>query len=352
MKNLTYCATILVILTFSRGSNDSVGPPLEPKDPREFVWTVDTLRYPGASQIRMRRMHVVNSSDIYVVGHSDLAVGSVFHWNGKVWEAIDFINLVSPYIGIVAAEDVFGFGTHDIWIVGEHSHRNPNPPPNYLDSSFAVHFDGTTWREYTVPRARGLLSVWGAAPDDVWAGGTNVLLHFDGTAWTQVAVPLPEGETQLVRISGLSSSDIFMSASAFDTRGPGSTAYFTYHYDGHVLTIVDSAFNSGEFQIARSLKGIGNSMYGGGRGVYRWAGDSWQRLVESDPPIVGLGGPAEDYIFAVGASSTILHSSAGLWQKINSPVSESLGFRAVWTDGQEVFMLAEGSTVSYVLHGH
>jgi len=58
-----------------------------------------------------------------------------------------------------------------------------------------------------------------------------------------------------------------MSGFAYEKWGPGSTAHFTYHYDGHGWTIVDSAFNSDESSIASSLKGVGESMHGGNRGV-------------------------------------------------------------------------------------
>jgi hypothetical protein len=343
---------VAALTTFYSCKPQAVEPVEQWKDPRTFTWKLDTLDYPNAIQTLMERMHAVNEHNIYVLGHSDLATGDLFHWNGSRWEPVDLIWRITPYPGALELEDVFGFSGNDIWIVGAHSRLNPAPPPNFIDSNFIAHFDGTQWRKYPVPRGRKLQSVWGARPNDVWAGGWNILLHFDGAAWTQVTVPLSEPDTQLDRLSGLSSTDIFMSGFAYGSRFPGSTAYFTYHYDGHTWSIVDSAFEAGMFNIAQCIKGIGNIMYGGGAGVFRWTGSSWQKLVETNSAILGVHGLGEDYIFAVGSEATMFHYNGFLWRKIDSPLPDSFDFTDVWTNGKEVFILTRGgNSKSYVLHG-
>ncbi|MGH2515041.1 MAG: hypothetical protein ACRDHP_05240, partial [Ktedonobacterales bacterium] len=63
--------------------------------------------------------------------------------------------------------------------------------------SLLLHFDGTTWRQQTLP-VRGMLTeVRMVAPNDGWALGvregsaphTPFILHYDGTAWTEQALP-------------------------------------------------------------------------------------------------------------------------------------------------------------------
>src|SRR5262249_42481479 len=64
---------------------------------------------------------------------------------------------------------VFGFGSDDVWAVG--------------DESTVLHWDGTTWSKLSTPfddaaEKPRLHAVWGSSPQDVWIVGENTLLHF------------------------------------------------------------------------------------------------------------------------------------------------------------------------------
>ena len=45
-------------------------------------------------------------------------------------------------IKIIDVGQVYGFAPNDIYLVGANTYLNPSPPPNFLDSSVILHFNG------------------------------------------------------------------------------------------------------------------------------------------------------------------------------------------------------------------
>jgi len=80
---------------------------------------------------------------------------------------------IVPAPSIADLRGVYGFGSDDIWAVG--------------DDATVLHWDGDTWTALATsfdgmgdkPR---LFSVWGSGPNDVWIGGNGVMLHYTGVA--------------------------------------------------------------------------------------------------------------------------------------------------------------------------
>jgi len=84
-------------------------------------------------------------------------------------------------------------GTCDIYLLPVGGEPNCLVPPG---TGFALHFDGTKWRNVLVPGATGTLTaVFGVSPTDVWAVGLGpTIIHWDGIAWTVVAPPIGLGD--------------------------------------------------------------------------------------------------------------------------------------------------------------
>jgi hypothetical protein len=76
--------------------------------------------------------------------------------------------VTSPVLSDLYA--VFGFGTNDLWVVG--------------DAAVVLHWDGHEWSLLSTPfddvadKPR-LMTVWGSSPHDVWIAGDATLLHFE-----------------------------------------------------------------------------------------------------------------------------------------------------------------------------
>ena len=91
-------------------------------------------------------------------------------------------------------KDVAVLGGGDAWAVGE------KHPPYESADPVAEHWDGTSWKEVTVPDTPtgtgSLDGVSAVASNDVWAVGDStglgpVIRHWDGAAWTAVQPAAP-----------------------------------------------------------------------------------------------------------------------------------------------------------------
>ncbi|MFB0517202.1 MAG: hypothetical protein ACETWG_11450, partial [Candidatus Neomarinimicrobiota bacterium] len=191
MKRLSLTLVSCLMLFWASTCRNGTGPDDDDdddviRDPREYTWTVDTLAF--GPQTAMTAIWGSSPTDVYAVGHNALYTGKMFHYNGEKWRNVDY----TTFVGGVADDlrDVLGFAEDDVWAVGVHSYRNPDPPPNFIDSAMVLHYDGTGWREVKTPSVPGLMAIGGSGPQDIWAGGLyGTLLHYDGNAWTPDSIP-------------------------------------------------------------------------------------------------------------------------------------------------------------------
>jgi hypothetical protein len=84
--------------------------------------------------------------------------GTILHFDGTDWHTED-----SGTNDTLNA--IFGFSSEDIWAAG--------------DNGTVLHFDGKHWSHVAVGSYVGkLVTIWGAAPDDVWIGGERAMFHW------------------------------------------------------------------------------------------------------------------------------------------------------------------------------
>jgi hypothetical protein len=132
------------------------------KDPRQYTWSVDTLAYPGSFQTSMRDIWGSSPKDVYVVGHNSQAFGKMYHFDSKTWNSVRITVLEGGTIGgVITLSGIYGFAANDIWAVGDRSYDNPKPPPNFIDSSLVIHYDGKKWTEVNIRPRRRLLQAFG-----------------------------------------------------------------------------------------------------------------------------------------------------------------------------------------------
>jgi hypothetical protein len=212
------------------------------KDPRTYTWTIDTLAYPGSMQTSMKSIWASSPADVYVVGHNERGYGKMYHFDGTNWTDVKLSTAQGGQIdGAIDLFGIFGFNANDIYAVGERIYINPFPPPNFLDSSLIIHFDGAQWKEILIPRMRELAVVWGASANDIWASGYyGSLYHFNCGSWQTYLIDttLSFGSS----IFGFSSTDIYMPCARIldkDTQRD-STQYLMYHFNGSTWSSIDS----------------------------------------------------------------------------------------------------------------
>ncbi len=252
-------------------------------------------------------------SDVWAVGWESGDGGSVplvEHWDGKAWSPS------SPPAsdGGVAFEAlwaVWGSAPDDVWAAG----------------SELLHWNGVAW-SVAPPTLADLwdgvviLSLWGSGPSDVWAVGyVNVngdaimsdpcILHWDGAAWTPmptgVPVPAPSAEG-FVSVWGSGPADVWVGVpGGFDGIPSGF-----FHWDGALWSGV--------------LGGAGSAIWGSrsgdvwsvGVGAQHWDGKAWA-AVAVDPASrlhgswLGVWGSGPDDVWANGIDQELTQEGLAHW---------------------------------------
>ncbi len=365
MKNIfviVSCCAVIILF------NSCHKPPTEPngyKYPMQMSWTFDTLAYPESMQTYMKQLWASSPTNIYVVGDNDRpGPGTMFQLINNQWNTTKFHSSEGgPVMGPVSLNSIAGF-SKDIWVVGEHIFDNPNKPPNFLDSSLIVHFNGSIWQEYKVEGGRELNSVWEGSPDNVWTcGREGTLFHFNGLRWDRDSIPFAPTygwEYNLMDITGNSSGDIFLTGSINDNSSGTRIDYLFHKNREESWKLIDSSVAStsvnidryGIFSLWTSPSG---KMYSCDGNVFRYNGICWDRIYSGTVVFCGMFGTGDDNIFAVGFFGKVIHYDGVEWKTISALSSQNNNWTSGWTDGKEIFIvgtIADGYTVKTIIaHG-
>jgi hypothetical protein len=357
---LLLTACFLAVFCFSCKDHGIEPPPPPPKNPREYTWTRDTIAYPGSYQTLMNRIWGRSARDLYIVGHNDQpGPGTMFHYDGSSWSTTHFhVADGGTVAGAVSLSSVYGFASNDVWAVGERIQTNPTPPPNFIDSSLTIHFDGTRWAEVRLLGGRYLMDVWGTSSKDVWTGGTyGTLAHFDGSRWRRETLPLtiPPGGYFYVMYIGGTGNDVFLSANInLDSIGQVNSYLFERKVNSWSLAdsfVVGSTERWGPYGFWTNADG---DLFSFGDGVYEWLSGSWTKIAVFGVHITGMAGTTKNNTFAVSESGRIFHFNGTDWFEFASLADPSIQYVAAWTDGREAFVVGWTTGVpqkTVILHG-
>ena len=330
--------------------------PTEPgfKNPREYAWTIDTLAYPESFQTTMYDIWGSSPNDVYAVGRNARGFGKMFHFDGSRWKPVGLHPSEGGIIeGIIDLSSIYGFDANNIYAVGARSYQNPTPPPNFLDSSLILHYNGQTWTEYKVNGGGLLQAVWGIAPNDIWAGGTEgTMFHYDGTQWTKVPIP---NNVWINSIGGLSSNDVYATAYIFGPQGVFTI--YLLHWDGNTWGIQDSfvrQFGVPEKFGCCEVKVVGGELFTVGVGVFRQSPSGWQSLF-SEPTFAftDISGISSTNLFVVGSSGYVYHYNGSDWYLYDQLRDNNVSYQSVWSNNREVFIVGfvGGGETSVVQRG-
>jgi hypothetical protein len=361
MKERTFLVILLFLLLqygCTRGPTEA-----EFKDPRTYTWTIDTLAYPGSFQTAMRDIWGSSPTDVYVVGHNDQNRGLMWHFDGRSWTDVRLSTTQGGTIqGPIDLSAIHGFSASKIFAVGQRIYSNPNRPPNFLDSSLVIHFDGREWREQRVQNGRYLRTIGGSSPSLLWTGGqTTSIFQYDGTAWKRDSLPVvvqTDGFFIVEAFEGMASGQAFAIGYAHHNL-TATTIHYFFRRRGNRWTVVDSFFVAPgriEWKWGRGDLWISPSgtLYSCGRGIHRWNGSQWEMLFDHSNFLSRITGTSDNNIFVVGHLGTILHYNGRDWYQYQQFADPNNVLWGVWTDGREVFVV--GFTAAYpqktlIFHG-
>ncbi|MGW8889976.1 hypothetical protein [Streptomyces sp. NPDC055749] len=159
----------------------------------------------GDVNSRVNAIDAHGPDDVWLVGDDSSALdGRIYtqHYDGTEWSVVPTELPAKGEAASLLDVDTSADGT---WAVGyaqiEVSRTWNKEKGGWIIESrhagIARHFDGTAWREVTLPELGGdywyLNSVQAVSADDVWAAGYDgntggpLLMHYDGTSWRQVS---------------------------------------------------------------------------------------------------------------------------------------------------------------------
>jgi hypothetical protein len=233
---------------------------------------------PGGDSAHLA-IHGTAPDDLWAVG----GLGLMQHWDGNAWTSRD-IATGSEIMSLWASSE------SDAWAVA---------------GGQALHWNGASWRAMATP-AKFLDSVYGTAPDDVWAIGDQII-HYDGVGWSTVmALPLEAGRG----VWAHAKNDVWV-----------STGSVLQHFDGVKFSIDASEGNNAvQFWGAAS-----NDIWAVGTGVTHWDGAVWRGFSIGAPgELRSIWGAASNDVWAVGAKGGIVRWRGLGWSPMQSPTTEEL----------------------------
>lgn len=336
---------ILIVFIISGCKNrNAVVDVRPPKDPRTYSWEVDTLAYPGSAQTLMRNIWGNSSKDVYAVGHNDRAFGHMWHYDGTSWTDVKLKvsqgGQLRGNIGSLSAID--GMSSSNIWAAGETLINNPSPPPNFIDSSLIIHYDGSSWKEISIEKRKRLSDIYVQSNNNIWACGDTTIYHYDGVKWTREYVPLVTPPNSSLFISKIVSNGTTAYATGtVHSNTTGDNTYYFFKRDDKGWRIVQTtqspfSFGLGGFWISPSGK-----IYSVGTGLFELNGDEWMSVYFTTISFSGIYGTSDDNIFIVGTDGTtgiVYHFNGQNWKKLDQLTSNNIIYTSVWTEGTEAFI--------------
>ena len=340
---------------------------MPPKDPRQYVWTIDTIAYPGSFQTNMSDIWGSSPSNVFIVGHNDQGLGLMWRFDGTKWANVKLVasegGNITEAINLSA---VFGSGPNDIWAVGMTLDINPHPPPFFADSSLIIHFDGIQWREQKIQRGGALWSISGCDPQEMWASGSEgTIYHYNGTSWARDSSPIPiisSARQELGDIRVKNRAEAYVLGSNTPISGDTSfgnlaTFYFLSKANQQWSIAGSYSFHSGQTGDRFGLYGLwlspNGALYSFDSGVFRWTGSGWINVYQTSSALRRIAGVDDNNFFVVGDFGKVIHYNGVDWYEFFSLKNQNVVYSSAWTDGREVFVVGylNNGSKTILLHG-
>lgn len=341
---LSALAAIVAMCTWNC-KDKSVDVPI--RNPREYVWTVDTI-FQTNNSISMECIWGSSESDVYAAGYSTLGTGRMWHYDGQSWQRVRLLNVEGgPFSNMGGLFAIIGFARNDIFAFG---YKNGGSS-GFL--SFVIHFDGYQWTEQNAGDGEVLMSAWGSASNDVWScGNAGTLIHYDGKKWTRMPMA---SNFALSRLSGNSSNEVYLAGTRRNSQDNGEDYYIIQGFDGSRWNLIDSvsvrslspSFGN------RALTIVNNVLYTLGLGVYARREGKWQLEWDTDTPLYGMYAISPSHIFVVGNNSLIYSFDGTGWYQLSIPIDDRWLLTSVWCSERAAFIVGQGTEgKSIVLRGY
>ncbi len=292
---------------------------------------------------RLHDVWVAQNGDVYMAGDY-----GIWHYTSDRW----FPSLLGKTM--VA---VHGVGTDIVFAAGQGLHRYDGDTwEQVLEGDFndlwvfsendifvaqsggsIHHFDGNTWSGDHIPgNWLYLESIWGRAPDDVYAlvwtkydvehfegTGSCGVVRFDGKVWTSMeSWDCGSGDDAMW---GTAEGDLFVASGGY-----------VRHFNGIDATPVNHMILPGSQRVRRPTQiwGTGpNDIFAVGDSIWHYDGASWEIQQEQAPNLfTGVSGTTPNNVVAIGEMGSVFRFDGSTWNEERSEpcpeINEIYGFTA------------------------
>ena len=316
----------------------------------------------------MRGIWGSSSRDVYIVGHSDLASGQMWHYNGKGWIPVHLhASYGGPIEGAFSFGSIYGFSEKEIFAVGG---RYEYDFGEWIRNPLIVRFDGSSWHIDDISHLGEDISplscVWGLSPTQIWAGGgysgdgpKGVILYYDGLDWRKdsLSALVPE-QLAITDFGGSSINDIYAVGVQYRASEISDMKYLLKRQPSGLWIPVDSLQTGLQRFGTRLWTSPSGKLYSASNnGVFLRKNETWERMGSIDS-----GWPSK--LFGSGDRNIFYLSSHGLyhyngidWSLNQDAIFTKWGewfYDAGWTDGNQAFITAriwDFPQRTIILHG-
>jgi len=206
----------------------------------------------------------------------------------------------------------------DVWSVGARGDAAGG-----AEHSFALHYDGSAWRETPVPDVGPLTAVGVATGGQAWAlGPAGDVVHWDGVQWQTVLTAARDDAAVLRGLSVLAADDVWavgsLHGAPYATHWNGTgwrAAVLPATPGGGALNAVDGT--------PTCLWAVGVAADGSRALTMRYDGAAWS-LVEdpgvSDGGLLTVAAPSSDDVWAAG-DALLQHGDGAQWLDVSQTFS-------------------------------
>lgn len=339
----------------------TVAPPpkQEPKDPRTYTWTIDTLQHPESFQTMMMRIWGSDPKNVYVVGHNDVGKRKMYHYNGERWEVVPLTQNEGGPIERPNLSDIFGFGPSNIYAVGDRPIANPNPPPNTIFASLIIRFDGAQWRD--IPTSGLFLqAIAGNSSGLAYAaGGGNVGFVITGSMVTPDTIPNTSSGSAVFQVNTVavtSTGEVYANGTTRDNFS--SKFHFLYRPSSGEWRILDSAIIQpglveNKWGYAKFWYSTWARLYSVYGGVFTWNGSAWNKILDSETALSDVKGRSDNDLFVCGHFGLLYHFNGHDWFQFQQFANPDLVLTALLVFQDDIFLLGHqaGGYRTLIFHG-
>lgn len=354
-RNKYFIIISFLILFLIQSCSDKGVEVQQPNNPRNYIWTLDTLKLSKGESSSLGDVWGINPKDVYALGAGGPNASKFWHYNGESWNditsSLPLQNLKNPLLS-----KILGSSKNDIWITGNSS------SPNNVAQSLVLHYNGVSWNADNSIQGLGIYNI-SKLGNSIWVSDHDNIYQYNGTNFVKRQLfpdllILIKNKYQSLHNISLAVTDTSTYATMWLDNHNGSSEtdkYYFVSYKNDTWTVIDSLIDNNMdkwgFYLWYSPAGNLYSFY---KNIYKWDGNNWDKILQTNSRIIKMFGTSDNNIFAVGSGASVYHFNGIDWKKINELFLPSVGYSGVWTDGIETFIV--GTTIispikSVIWHG-